>query len=167
MFVRIRTTLGPVEVRLFPADAPRTVANFVSLSRSGFYDDLVWHRIVPGFVIQSGDPNTRGGGGDRSAWGSGGSGTQVPFEDDGNLHNTSGTLAMASTGARVGGASQFYVNLVDNSASLDGKYAVFGEVADGMSVVQALGRVPTDGSTGQPIDPARARIVSITMEDAT
>jgi len=151
-------------VQLFPADAPKTVANFVSLAKSGFYNDLVWHRIVAGFVIQAGDPNTKNGGGDKSTWGQGGSSSPVPFEDDGKLHNTAGTIAMASTGAGVGGSSQFYINLVDNSASLDGKYAVFGTVINGMSVVQALGKVQTDSTSQQPINPADAYIVSITIQ---
>jgi dolichyl-diphosphooligosaccharide---protein glycosyltransferase len=164
-YALICTNLGLIEVQLFPADAPKTVENFVSLAQSGFYNDLVWHRIVPGFVIQSGDPNTKNGGGDRSTWGSGTSGTSVPFEDDGKLHNTLGTVAMASTGARVGGSSQFYINLADNSQSLDGSYAVFGTVINGLSVVQALGNVPTSGSTQQPVNPSQAYIVSVTIQN--
>jgi len=163
-YALICTNLGLIEVQLFPADAPKTVANFVSLAQSGFYNDLVWHRIVPGFVIQSGDPNTRNGGGDKTTWGAGSSTTSVPFENDGKLHNTAGTIAMASTGAGVGGKSQFYINLVDNSGSLDNNYAVFGTVINGMSVVQALGNVPTDPSTQQPTNPSQAYIVSVTIQ---
>ena len=142
-YALICTNLGLIELQLFPADAPKTVANFVSLAQSAFFNDLVWHRIVPGFVIQAGDPTTKNGGGDRSTWGQGTSGTSVPFENDGKLHNTVGTIAMASTAAGAGGSSQFFINLVDNSASLDGKYAVFGQVINGMSVVNALAQVPT------------------------
>jgi len=163
-YALICTNLGLIEVQLFPADAPKTVANFVSLAQSGFYNDLVWHRIVSGFVIQSGDPNTRNGGGTRSTWGTGGSSTAVPFENDGKLHNTAGTIAMASTAAGVGGTSQFYINLVDNSASLDGNYAVFGSVINGMSVVQALGKVSTDATSQQPINASQAYIVSVTIQ---
>jgi peptidyl-prolyl cis-trans isomerase B (cyclophilin B) len=162
-YALICTSLGLIEVQLSPADAPKTVANFVSLAQSGFYNDLVWHRIVPSFVIQSGDPNTKNGGGDKTTWGSGTSGTNIPFEDDGKLHNTLGTIAMASTAAGAGGSSQFYINLVDNSASLDGKYAVFGTVINGMSVVQSLGAVPTL-SNQQPSNPAQAYIVSVTIQ---
>jgi dolichyl-diphosphooligosaccharide---protein glycosyltransferase len=164
-YALICTNLGLIEVQLSPSDATKTVANFVSLAQSGFYNDLVWHRIVPGFVIQSGDPNTKNGGGDKSKWGSGTSGTSVPFEDDGKLHNTAGTIAMASTGAGVGGSSQFYINLVDNRAALDGKYAVFGTVINGMSIVQALGSVPTNTTTQQPLTPAQAYIVSVTIQN--
>src|SRR6266849_9005861 len=87
-YAKINTSLGCIEVQLYPSAAPKTVANFVNLSQTGFYNNLVWHRIVPGFVIQTGDPNTRNGGGNKTAWGQGTSGTNVPFEDDGNLHNT-------------------------------------------------------------------------------
>jgi dolichyl-diphosphooligosaccharide--protein glycosyltransferase len=163
-YALICTSLGLIEVQLSPADAPKTVANFVSLAQSGFYNDLVWHRIVPGFVIQAGDPNTKNGGGVKSTWGSGTSGTNIQFEDDGKLHNTAGTIAMASTAAGAGGSSQFYINLVDNSASLDGKYAVFGTVINGMSVVQSLGNVPTL-SNQQPSNPAQAYIVSVTIQN--
>ncbi len=163
-YALISTNLGLIEVQLYPNDAPKTVANFVNLTQSGFYNGLIWHRIVPGFVIQSGDSNTRNGGGDKATWGSGTSGVNVPFENDGNLHNTAGTIAMASTAAKSGGSSQFYINLVDNSASLDGNYAVFGKVIKGMDVVQALGQVPTNASQ-QPTDPTQATIVSITIQN--
>jgi dolichyl-diphosphooligosaccharide--protein glycosyltransferase len=132
------------------------------LTQAGFYKDLVWHRIVPGFVIQAGDPNTRNGGGDKATWGQGTSGVNVPFEDDGKLKNTAGTIAMASTAAKAGGSSQFYINLVDNPA-LDGSYAVFGKVINGMSVVQALGKVAANGS-GSPLDPSQAYIMSLTIQ---
>ena len=167
-YALICTNLGLIEVQLVPADAPKTVANFVSLANSGFYSDLVWHRIVPGFVIQAGDPTTKNGGGNRSTWGQGTSGTSVPFENS-TLRNTAGTIAMASTGAGVGGSSQFYINLVDNSASLDGKYAVFGQVINGMSVVNALASVATFTSQTspeyqQPVMPSDAYIVSVTIQ---
>lgn len=172
-YALICTNLGLIEVQLFPADAPKTVANFVSLAKSGFYDDIVWHRIVPGFVIQAGDPTTKNGGGNRSTWGQGTSGTNIPFENS-SLSNTLGTIAMASTGAKVGGSSQFYINLADNSASLNGNYAVFGQVINGMSVVNALAKVPiiTTGCTSspanpecdQPVTPSEAYIVSVTIQ---
>ena len=162
-YALICTTKGLIEAQLFPNYAPQTVANFVNLSQSGFYDGLVWHRIVPSFVIQSGDPNTKNGGGNKSLWGTGGSGKSVPFESS-VLSNVAGSLAMASTGAGVGGTSQFYINLADNSGSLDGNYAVFGNVINGMSVVQALGNVPTNSQTQQPVDPSQAMIISITIQ---
>jgi dolichyl-diphosphooligosaccharide---protein glycosyltransferase len=156
-------------VQLFPADAPQTVANFVKLADAGFYSDLVWHRIVPGFVIQAGDPNTKNGGGNRSTWGQGSSGTSIPFENS-SLSNTAGTIAMASTAAGAGGTSQFYINLVDNSKTLDGSYAVFGQVINGMSVANNLAKVAintnsTSPEYSQPINPASAYIVSVTIQN--
>lgn len=167
-YALICTNLGLIEVQLFPADAPKTVANFVTLANQGFYNDVVWHRIVPGFVIQAGDPNTRNGGGNRSTWGQGTSGTNIPFEGS-SLSNTVGTVAMASTGAGVGDSSQFYINLADNSAALDGKYAVFGTVINGMSVVNALAKVTIDTNQSsptydQPVNPSDAYIVSVTIQ---
>lgn len=164
-YALICTNLGLIEVQLFTSATPQTVSNFVNLAQSGFYDDLVWHRIVPGFVIQAGDPNTRNGGGDRSAWGTGTSGNNVPFEYNATLHNSVGTIAMASTAARQGGSSQFYINLADNSQSLDGNYAVFGKVINGMSVVQQIAQVATL-SNQQPVNAASAYIVSITIQNS-
>jgi len=173
-YALICTNLGLIEMQLFPADAPKTVANFVSLAQSGFYTDLVWHRIVAGFVVQVGDPHTKNGGGNRSTWGQGTSGTNVPFENS-SLTNNVGTVAMASTGAGTGGSSQFYINLADNSASLDGKYAVFGQVINGMSVVDALAKVPLVDATScasasptaeacEPANASSAYIVSVTIQ---
>jgi dolichyl-diphosphooligosaccharide---protein glycosyltransferase len=169
-YALICTNLGLVEVQLFPADAPQTVANFVKLANSGFYNDLVWHRIVPGFVIQAGDPNTKNGQGNRSTWGQGTSGTNLPFENN-SLPEAVGALAMASTGSKVGGSSQFFINLVDNSASLDGNYVVFGQVINGMSVVNALAKVPTNTTSSspeyqQPLNPSQAYIVSVTIQNS-
>lgn len=141
------TSLGSFDMQLFPADAPKTVANFVSLVNSGFYDDLTWHRIEKNFVIQIGDPNTKDGGGNRSQWGQGTSGKSIPFENSTILHNYQWYVGMASTGAGVGGSSQWYINLANNT-SLDGKYAVFGKVVNGTDVVQAIGGLPTHYVTG-------------------
>ncbi len=162
-YALICTNLGLIEVQLFPAAAPKTVANFVQLANSGFYNGLVWHRIVPGFVIQTGDPNTRNGSGNRATWGQGTSGTNIPFEYNATLHNYVGYVAMASTGAQVGGSSQFYINLADNSATLDGKYAVFGQVINGMSVVQALAKVPIN-TDNQPVTSSDAVVISVTIQ---
>jgi cyclophilin family peptidyl-prolyl cis-trans isomerase len=153
-------------VELLPSQAPQTVANFVRLAQSGFYNNLTWHRIEKNFVIQIGDPNTLNGGGNRSKWGQGSSGTSVPFENS-TLSNSLGSVAMASTGAGVGGKSQFYINLKDNP-SLDGKYAVFGTVISGIDVVQAIGNLPTEavavaggGTQNEPVTPVLIASVNI------
>lgn len=155
VFVCIDTTMGSFEVELFSSATPKTVANFVSLTESGFYNNLCWHRIEPNFVIQTGDPNTVKCGGDRSTWGQGTSGTTIPFENDSSLHNYEGYLGMASTAPGTGGSSQFYINL-GNNTNLDGKYAVFGKViGNGMSVVHAIGsvQVETVGGQSEPVAP--------------
>ena len=146
LYARINTTLGSFDVELFNSLTPKTVANFVNLVNQGFYNNLVWHRIVKGFVIQTGDPTTRNGGGDRADWGDNSSGVYIPFEYAPSLHNYEYYLGMASTGAKVGGSSQFYINLSNSTSnlSLDGSYAVFGKVISGFSVVQALGNAPVD-----------------------
>jgi peptidyl-prolyl cis-trans isomerase B (cyclophilin B) len=145
LYARINTTLGSFDVELFNSLTPKTVANFVNLVNHGFYNNLVWHRIVKGFVIQTGDPTTRNGGGNRADWGDNGSGVYIPFEYASSLHNYEYYLGMASTGAKVGGSSQFYINLVNNT-TLDGSYAVFGKVISGFSVVQALGNAPVNAA---------------------
>ena len=162
-YVCVNTSLGSFEVELFSSATPKTVANFLNLTKAGFYNQLVWHRIEPGFVIQTGDPSTKNGGGNRSTWGENSSGVYIPFEDDPNLHNYAGYLGMASTGARVGGSSQFYINLVDNSASLDGKYAVFGKVVDGMTVVTRIGSVKVEqvGGQNEPVIPIFINTITI------
>jgi peptidyl-prolyl cis-trans isomerase B (cyclophilin B) len=147
------TSLGTIEVELYPACAPKTVANFVSLANSGFYDNLTWHRIVKGFVIQTGDPNSRGGlNSTRPTWGQGGSSTTLPLEWCGWLHNYEGYIAMAHTQQSVdSGTSQFYINLSNDSyAQLDGNYTVFGKVISGMTVVQAIGNSPVCQSPACP-----------------
>jgi cyclophilin family peptidyl-prolyl cis-trans isomerase len=171
IIARINTTQGSMDVQLFPCAAPKTVANFVSLAKAGFYNNLVWHRIVKGFVIQTGDPNTRNGGGNESQWGSGGSGTTIPFESN-NLPNDEGYLAMANTAPRGNGAtSQFFINLANNT-SLNGDYTVFGEVigTSGMNVALTIGNSPvtslcqsTNENECPPANPSEAMVVSITI----
>jgi len=168
IYAKLVTSQGNVTVELFPAQTPQTVANFVNLSKSGFYTNLTWHRIVAGFVVQTGDPNTRNGAGDKTTWGQGGSGQSVPFEYDPSLHNSVGYLGMASTAAGTGGTSQFYVNVNDNSAALDGKYAVFGKVISGMNAVNALANLPTtaqytNAQAPEPLVPANALLISVTI----
>lgn len=170
-FAKVDTSLGSFYVELYPSCAPQTVANIANLSQHGFYNNLVWHRIVPKFVIQTGDPNTRGGlNSTRSTWGQGGSHKTVPLEWCGSLHNYAGYLGMARQGnctvGRDTGTSQFYVVVYNDSKTydvLDGCYTVFGKVTSGMSVVCAISHVPTYYSkyATQPVNPVFVN--SITM----
>ncbi len=161
VYAKIGTSMGTIEVELYPNSAPKTVANFVSLARSGFYDNLVWHRIVKGFVIQTGDPNTRNGGGDKSLWGTGGSPSTVPLEIDRSLHNDVGYLGMARSQDPNSGSSQFFINLANN-APLDGQYTVFGKVISGMDVALNIGNIPVN-SASQPI--SNVFVTSITIQN--
>jgi cyclophilin family peptidyl-prolyl cis-trans isomerase len=166
IYGRIDTSLGVIDVELYPACAPRTVNNFVSLANSGFYDDLVWHRIVPGFVIQTGDPNSRGGlSSTRGSWGSGGSNNTVPLEVTACswIGNYAGYLGMARRGNDTSGldtgTSQFYINLSNSTEnlSLNGYYTAFGKVISGMNVVCSISHVPyypsSSSYSSQPENP--------------
>jgi cyclophilin family peptidyl-prolyl cis-trans isomerase len=164
------TSQGTFEAELFQNDTPRTVANFVSLADSGFYNNLVWHRIVQGFVIQTGDPTSRNAAGNPCSWGQGGSNSSIPFEYAPSLHNDVGYIAMASTAPKAPGTSQFYINL-QNNPSLDGSYAVFGKVISGMSVVNALGNLPVSSACSSsggspPSNPSQAMLISVTIKNS-
>jgi cyclophilin family peptidyl-prolyl cis-trans isomerase len=172
----VDTTQGTFVVQLFPNVAPKTVANFISLAESGFYNDLVWHRIVAGFVIQSGDPTSRNGGGNPSTWGETGSNQTVPLEANASTVaegyvNNIGYLGMARGSSPDSGSSQFYINLANNTP-LNGNYTVFGKVISGLSVVTEMGTLPvasscssSGGLTCPPVDPTNAEILSITIQD--
>jgi cyclophilin family peptidyl-prolyl cis-trans isomerase len=177
-YAQLSTSQGAIEVELYNNSAPKTVTNFINLAESGFYNNLVWHRIVAGFVIQTGDPNTRNGGGDRAMWGQGSSGQTVPLEINPNLHNYVGYLGMARGSDPNSGSSQFYINLANNT-SLDGQYTVFGKVISGMNVVTALGNLLVaskceyscqcdyrDMDTREPAYPSQAMLLSVTIIDA-
>ncbi len=174
VYAKIGTSFGYFDVELFPSCAPKTVANFVDLANSGFYDNLVWHRIVDTpspFVIQTGDPNTRNGvNSTRSTWGQGGSTQTVPLETCSWLHNYAGYLGMARQGNQTSGldtgTSQFYIvlaNNTNNEAALDGYYTIFGKVISGMSVICSIAKVPvyTSVNEDQPINPVFLKNVTV------
>ncbi len=177
IYARIDTSKGPIEVELYPACAPKTVANFVNLAELGFYNDLAWHRIVKTstfWIIQTGDPNSRGGlNSTRPTWGMGGSNQTVPLEAGTcqSLGNYAGYIGMARQGNQTtgqdSGTSQFYINVasLSDNAGLNGYYTVFGRVISGMSVVVALGdsptcQPPTCPSTWQANEPLPAVFVN-------
>ncbi len=172
IYATLTTSQGAIEVELYSVSAPKTVANFVQLAQSGFYRNLVWHRIVSGFVIQTGDPNTLNGGGDPSTWGQGSSTKTVPLEvSDTKLHNYAGYLAMARGSDPNSGSSQFFINLANNT-SLDGQYTVFGKIIKGMNVALALGNLPvspqcqtTGGLQCQPTNTSQAKLISVTISN--
>ena len=130
----LHTNHGTIVLELYPEDAPKTVENFVTLATDGFYDGVIFHRVIPDFMIQGGDP---------TGTGRGGPGYQ--FEDEFNDHKVvRGALAMANAGPNTNG-SQFFIVTADAASWLDGKHTVFGKVTDGMDVVDAISQLPRDG----------------------
>jgi cyclophilin family peptidyl-prolyl cis-trans isomerase len=129
----MHTNHGAISVELYDEDAPKTVENFLKLARDGFYDGVIFHRVIPDFMIQGGDP---------TGTGSGGPGYQ--FEDEFNDRKVArGALAMANAGPNTNG-SQFFIVTTEAAPWLDGKHTVFGRVTDGMDVVDAISEVDTD-----------------------
>jgi cyclophilin family peptidyl-prolyl cis-trans isomerase len=148
------TNKGAIEFELFDEDAPNTVANFVKLSRQGFYDGVIFHRVIPDFMIQGGDP---------TGTGSGGPGYQ--FADEHNHHRVErGALAMANAGPNTNG-SQFFIVTAGACPWLDGLHTVFGRVSSGMDVVDALERTPTDNGD-RPLEEIRIESVAIAEPQA-
>ena len=129
----VKTNLGSFSIELFEDRAPITTKNFIDLAEKGFYNGIIFHRVIAGFMIQGGDPNGTG---------TGGPGYTIPDEFHPELqHGTEGILSMANAGPHTGG-SQFFITL-DATPWLDGKHAVFGKVSDGMDVIRAIGSTPT------------------------
>jgi cyclophilin family peptidyl-prolyl cis-trans isomerase len=137
----LHTSEGAIELELFPDDAPKTVDNFTRLAGEGFYDGLIFHRVIPDFMIQGGDP---------TGTGSGGPGYQ--FEDEINEHKVErGALAMANAGPNTNG-SQFFIVTTDAAPWLYGKHTVFGEVIKGQDVADKISQVDRD-SRDKPVTP--------------
>ncbi len=142
--VTLKTSLGDIRVEIFEDKAPKTAANFLSLVRKGFYDNTTFHRVIPGFMIQGGDPK-----GD----GTGGPGYQIPDEFHPALkHSGPGILSMANAGPNTGG-SQFFITLAATNW-LDGKHAIFGRVVSGQDVTERIAKVPR-GAADRPTTPVR------------
>lgn len=157
----ITTKFGDIELQLYPEDAPKTVDNFRELAKKGFYDGLIFHRIVPKFVIQGGDPNTRNLT-NRDKWGTGGPGWNIKAEFNKNKHSR-GALSMARSQDPNSAGSQFFIVLKD-SGFLDGQYTVFGKVTSGMEIIDKIEALSTD-SADSPIDPEEAKMIRVTIRD--
>jgi len=146
----MQTSEGTIGLELFDEDAPKTVANFKKLAGEGFYDGLIFHRVIKDFMIQGGCPQGTGTGG-----------PGYEFEDEINQHKVArGALAMANAGPNTNG-SQFFLVTTPEAPWLDGKHTVFGRVTDGMDVVDKIEGTPT-GHNDRPVDDQR--IESITFE---
>ena len=137
----LHTSAGPVTLELFDEDAPKTVANFRKLAADGFYDGLIFHRVIPDFMVQGGCPEGTGTGG-----------PGYSFEDEINDHKVvRGAFAMANAGPNTNG-SQFFIVTTDAAPWLDGKHTVFGQVIEGMDAVDAIESAPT-GAGDRPREP--------------
>ena len=145
----LHTSEGPIELELFPNEAPKTVDNFTKLAGDGFYDGLGFHRVIPDFMIQGGCPK-----GD----GTGGPGYQ--FEDEFNDHKVArGALAMANAGPNTNG-SQFFIVTAEECSWLDGKHTVFGQVVSGQDVVDRISTVER-GPGDRPVEPVTIERVEL------
>ena len=149
----MKTSEGDIVLELFDEDAPKTVSNFKKLASEGFYDGLIFHRVIDDFMIQGGCPQGTGTGG-----------PGYTFEDEINPHKVvRGALAMANAGPNTNG-SQFFIVTTEEAPWLDGKHTVFGEVRDGMDVVERIGTTETD-ARDRPVEPIG--ITSIELHQPT
>lgn len=156
MFVKIEMENGDVmRGELYPDIAPETVANFVKLVNDGFYDGLIFHRVIPGFMIQGGCPEGTGMGG--PGWSIKGEFTANGFKND--LKHDRGVLSMARTMAPNSAGSQFFI-MVENSPHLDGQYAAFGKITEGMEAADKIVGVDTDRND-KPLTPQVMKKVTI------
>jgi cyclophilin family peptidyl-prolyl cis-trans isomerase len=146
---RLHTNHGAIRLELLDEDAPKTVENFRSLATDGFYDGLVFHRVIPDFMIQGGDP-----------LGTGTGGPGYSFEDEINEHGlVRGALAMANAGPNTNG-SQFFILTAEAAPWLDGKHTVFGRVVEGMDAVDSIEAAPT-GPRDRPVEDCRIERVEL------
>jgi cyclophilin family peptidyl-prolyl cis-trans isomerase len=154
----LQTNLGRIVVRFFPEKAPKHVESFKKLVRDGFYDGIEFHRVIPGFMIQGGDPNTKTG---KGPVGTGGPGYTIPREFN-DIPHTRGILSAARSADPDSAGSQFFL-MVATAPHLDGQYSVFGQVVEGMDVVDKIVALPRD-SRDRPLAANRAVIEKATLE---
>ena len=149
--VKFETTLGDFKVMLYMDKAPVTAGNFKSLVEEGFFNGIIFHRVIDGFMIQGGDPTGTGRGGSKKI---------IPDEfGEGLKHDRKGILSMANAGPNTG-SSQFFITLVP-TPWLDGKHAIFGEVTEGMDIVEKIGKTPV-GAGDRPI--TEVKMIKVTIE---
>lgn len=145
----IETTLGPIDIVFYPKDAPKTVNSFIFLAKQGFYNGVIFHRVIPGFMIQGGDP---------TGTGTGGPGYQLPAEFNSHKH-VRGAVSMARTSDPDSAGSQFFIVQKDSNF-LDGQYTVFGQVTSGLDTVDKIVNLPRDAND-KPNDPPSIKSITI------
>ena len=153
----IKTNFGKISFKLLPELAPETVRNFEKLAKEGFYDGTLFHRVIPGFMIQGGDPNTKTD--NKSSWGMGGPGYNIKAEFSSRSH-LRGIVSMARSQDPDSAGSQFFIVTAD-STFLDKQYTVFGEVVEGMDVADKIVSLERDGNDC-PLE--KTQMISITVE---
>lgn len=152
----LKTTAGDIEIRFFPDVAPNHVKNFIELSEKGFYNGTKFHRVIPGFMIQGGDPNTKSD--DAMSWGTGGSGKNLKAEFNRVPHKR-GIVSMARAQSPDSASSQFFI-VVKDSNFLDNQYTVFGQVTKGMDVADKIVSAPR-GANDRPNNPTAIQSLNI------
>lgn len=165
----VTTNLGVFEIELFTEQMPITTGNFIKLAESGFYNDTRFHRVIPNFMIQGGDPLTRDQAENIASHGTGGPGYMIEDEFVTGLSNVRGTISMANSGQPNSGGSQFFINVADNvfldfdKEPLSSKHPVFGQVISGMEIVDKISGVATrpDGEGSYPAEPVVIEKVEI------
>jgi len=157
----LKTSLGNITIEFFPGAAPKHVNSFLNLSKTGFYDGTIFHRIVKDFVIQGGDPTTRNST-QKDRWGTGGPGYTIDAEFN-DIPHERGIISMARTGDPNSAGSQFFI-VTKDARFLDNQYTVFGRVIDGMEIVDKIEDLTTNQSSDQPIDFEKAKIQKVIIE---
>ena len=154
----VNTNLGNIQFELLSDIAPETVRNFIKLAKSGFYNGTLFHRVIPKFMIQGGDPNTKEG--DKSTWGTGGPGYNIKAEFNSRSH-LRGIVSMARSSDPDSAGSQFFI-VTSDSTFLDREYTVFGQVVDGIEVADKIVNLPRDGNDC-PLQ--EAKMIQVTISD--
>jgi len=154
----IETNFGKIKIKLLPEIAPETVRNFITLTKSNFYDGTLFHRVIPKFMIQGGDPNTKES--DKSVWGQGGPGYNLKAEFNSRSH-LRGIVSMARSTDPDSAGSQFFI-VTSDSTFLDRQYTVFAEVVEGLEIADKIVNLPRDGNDC-PLE--EAKMLRITTSD--
>ena len=155
----VNTNLGNIQFELLSDIAPETVRNFIKLTKSGFYDGTLFHRVIPKFMIQGGDPNTKES--DKSTWGTGGPGYNIKAEFNSRSH-LRGIVSMARSSDPDSAGSQFFI-VTSDSTFLDREYTVFGQVVNGMEVADKIVNLPRDDNDC-PLQ--ESKMIQVTISDA-
>ena len=154
----IKTNFGDIKIKLLPEIAPETVRNFITLTKSNFYDGTLFHRVIPKFMIQGGDPNTKEP--DKSVWGQGGPGYNLKAEFNSRSH-LRGLVSMARSTDPDSAGSQFFI-VTSDSTFLDRQYTVFAEVVEGLEIADKIVNLPRDGND---CPKEEAKMLQITTSD--